>query len=123
MAVSPSGSTRLTLLPTSYLANLPPDYEVTLESLVQAQDRLADEAREAMPYAFDECSYEKGYLRQSVWSCIGGLQAGRGSFMACCRRSYNAADDQTVARSECATDAPYHATQVSDAACAESHNS
>lgn len=71
MALSPNGSTRLTLLPTSYLANLPPDTEVTLDSLVQAQERLADEAKEAMPYAFDECSYEKGYLRQSVWSCIG----------------------------------------------------
>lgn len=71
MATSPTGSTRMTILPSSYLANLPPGSEVTLESLVQAQDRLADEAREAMPYAFDECSYEKGYVRQSVWSCIG----------------------------------------------------
>lgn len=47
-----------------------------MSALVAEQDRLADEAREAMPYAFDECSYGKGYLRQSVWSCVGEFQDG-----------------------------------------------
>lgn len=42
-----------------------------MSTLVEEQDRLADEAREAMPYAFDECSYSKGSVRQNVWSCLG----------------------------------------------------
>lgn len=66
-----SSSFRATHLPDSYLANLPPDSEISMSTLVAEQDRLADEAREAMPYAFDECTYGRGYLRQSVWSCIG----------------------------------------------------
>jgi E3 ubiquitin-protein ligase UBR7 len=53
------------------LAGLDPDAEVSMQELVAEQDRLADEALEAMPYAFDECSYSKGYLSQKVWSCLG----------------------------------------------------
>ncbi|WWD01501.1 hypothetical protein V866_008445 [Kwoniella sp. B9012] len=67
---SPSSSTRFTLLPTSYLASQPPSSEITLQSLIDTSDRMAEEAREALPYSFDECTYAKGYLRQSVWSCL-----------------------------------------------------
>nr|XP_019042807.1 E3 ubiquitin-protein ligase UBR7 [Kwoniella bestiolae CBS 10118]OCF21737.1 E3 ubiquitin-protein ligase UBR7 [Kwoniella bestiolae CBS 10118] len=67
---SPSSSTRFTLLPTSYLASQPPSSEITLQSLIDTSDRMAEEAREALPYSFDECTYDKGYLRQSVWSCL-----------------------------------------------------
>ncbi|WWC61214.1 uncharacterized protein I303_103794 [Kwoniella dejecticola CBS 10117] len=67
---SPSASTRFTLLPTSYLASQPPSSEITLQSLIDTSDRMAEEAREALPYSFDECTYDKGYLRQSVWSCL-----------------------------------------------------
>ncbi|RSH91250.1 hypothetical protein EHS25_009549 [Saitozyma podzolica] len=41
-----------------------------MQSLLETQDRMAEEAREVMPYSFDECTYPKGYLRQAVWSCI-----------------------------------------------------
>lgn len=47
--------------------------EVTLPSLIEEQDRLAEEAREVLPYSFDECTFSKGPLRQSVWSCLGKL--------------------------------------------------
>ncbi|WRT67041.1 uncharacterized protein IL334_004007 [Kwoniella shivajii] len=67
---SPSSSTRFTLLPTSYLASQPPSSEITLQSLIDTSDRMAEEAREALPYSFDECTFDKGYLRQSVWSCL-----------------------------------------------------
>lgn len=46
---------------------------MTLQNLIDTQDRLAEEAREVLPYSFDECTYSKGYLRQSVWSCLGAL--------------------------------------------------
>lgn len=47
--------------------------EVTLPSLIEEQDRLAEEAREVLPYSFDECTWAKGPLRQNVWSCLGKL--------------------------------------------------
>lgn len=72
-----SSSSRASYLPQSYLAALPPESEISISTLITDQDRLAEEAREAMPYAFDECTYEKGYLRQSVWSCIGELDIMR----------------------------------------------
>jgi E3 ubiquitin-protein ligase UBR7 len=43
--------------------------EVSIQSLVDSSDALAEEAREVLPYSFDECTYSKGYLRQSIWSC------------------------------------------------------
>ncbi|WVR05098.1 hypothetical protein IAU60_002110 [Kwoniella sp. DSM 27419] len=67
---SPNASTRFTLLPTDYLSSQPPSSEVTLQSLIDTSDRLAEEAKEALPYSFDECTYEKGHLRQAVWSCL-----------------------------------------------------
>ncbi|WVQ98647.1 hypothetical protein IAU59_005778 [Kwoniella sp. CBS 9459] len=67
---SPNASSRFTLLPTAYLASQPPSSEITLQSLIDTSDRMAEEAREALPYSFDECTYDKGYLRQSVWSCL-----------------------------------------------------
>ncbi|KAK8869888.1 hypothetical protein IAR55_000456 [Kwoniella newhampshirensis] len=67
---SPTSTARFSLLPTNYLASQPPSSEITLQSLIDASDRMAEEAREALPYSFDECTYNKGYLRQSVWSCL-----------------------------------------------------
>ncbi|WVF72282.1 hypothetical protein IAT40_007094 [Kwoniella sp. CBS 6097] len=67
---SPNATSRFTLLPTAYLASQPPSSEITLQSLIDTSDRMAEEAREALPYSFDECTYDKGYLRQSVWSCL-----------------------------------------------------
>jgi E3 ubiquitin-protein ligase UBR7 len=61
------------VLPTDYLATQPGSSEMTLQNLIDTQDRLAEEAREVLPYSFDECTYSKGYLRQSVWSCLGAL--------------------------------------------------
>ncbi|RSH78307.1 uncharacterized protein EHS24_002776 [Apiotrichum porosum] len=58
------------VLPTDYLATQPGSSEMTLQNLIDTQDRLAEEAREVLPYSFDECTYSKGYLRQSVWSCL-----------------------------------------------------
>jgi E3 ubiquitin-protein ligase UBR7 len=44
--------------------------EVSIQSLIETSDALAEEAREILPYSFDECTYSKGYLRQAIWSCI-----------------------------------------------------
>ncbi|UOH81538.1 hypothetical protein LQV05_004209 [Cryptococcus neoformans] len=63
---SPSSSARLTLLPSNYLSSQNPSSEITLQSLIDVSDRMANEAKEALPYNFDECSYSKGYLRQSI---------------------------------------------------------
>lgn len=71
---SPSSSARLTLLPSNYLSSQNPSSEITLQSLIDVSDRMAIEAKEALPYNFDECSYSKGYLRQSVWSCLGAFR-------------------------------------------------
>ena len=65
-----SPNERFTMLPSGYLASRPPASEITMQHLLETQQRLAEEAREALPYAFDECTYSKGYLRQSVWSCL-----------------------------------------------------
>lgn len=48
-----------------------PSAEVTLQGLIHAEDRAREEAKEIMPYSFDECTYSKGYLRQSVFACLG----------------------------------------------------
>lgn len=58
---------------------LPPELlasasDITLPSLIDAQDRYAEAAREIMPYSFDSCTYTKGYLRQSIWSCLGAYK-------------------------------------------------
>ncbi|WVN85258.1 uncharacterized protein L203_100403 [Cryptococcus depauperatus CBS 7841] len=73
---SSSSSSRLTLLPSNYLASQAPSSEITLQSLIDVSDRMADEAREALPYKFNECSYERGYLRQSVWACLDCEEKG-----------------------------------------------
>ncbi|BEJ14368.1 hypothetical protein CspHIS471_0401350 [Cutaneotrichosporon sp. HIS471] len=44
--------------------------DITLPNLLEAQDRLEAEAREVLPYSFDECTFSKGAIRQSVWSCV-----------------------------------------------------
>lgn len=59
-------------LSTDHLA-ADPTAEVTMQALLDDSERLAEEAREVLPYDFGECSYSKGYLRQAVWSCIGQL--------------------------------------------------
>jgi hypothetical protein len=46
------------------------DKEVSLQSLIESSDALAEEAREVLPYSFDECTYTKGYLRQAIWACL-----------------------------------------------------
>jgi len=46
------------------------DEEIDLVTLVDKQDALAAEAREVLPYKSDECTYVRGPLRQSVFSCL-----------------------------------------------------
>ncbi|TXT07117.1 hypothetical protein VHUM_03287 [Vanrija humicola] len=58
------------MLSPEILASHPATEEIDLPTLIEEQDRLAEEAREVLPYSFDECTYSKGYLRQSIFSCI-----------------------------------------------------
>lgn len=67
MATSP----KFTLLSTRHLATQPPSSETTLQNLIDTSEAMAEEAREVLPYSFDECTYSKGYLRQAIWSCLG----------------------------------------------------
>lgn len=43
----------------------------TLDDFVAKETAFRQEAMEIMPYEFDECSYDVGYVRQSVWACRG----------------------------------------------------
>ncbi len=58
-------------LSTEHLLSVPPDSVTTLQSLLDNQAELEAEAREIMPFQFDECSYAQGALNQSVWACQG----------------------------------------------------
>ncbi|WBW70795.1 ubiquitin protein ligase E3 component N-recognin 7-like protein Mlo2-like [Schizosaccharomyces osmophilus] len=44
--------------------------ELTAEQYVERQRELEIEAREAYPYKFDECTYSKGYLKQTLYACL-----------------------------------------------------
>ncbi|EPY49348.1 zinc finger protein Mlo2 [Schizosaccharomyces cryophilus OY26] len=44
--------------------------ELTAEQYVERQRELELEAREAYPYKFDECTYSKGYLKQTLYACL-----------------------------------------------------
>ena len=66
-----TSSSKFTLLETTHLASQPASSEVTMQNLIDTSERMAEEAKEIMPYSFDECTYHKGYLRQSIWSCLG----------------------------------------------------
>ncbi|ORY33721.1 hypothetical protein BCR39DRAFT_265315 [Naematelia encephala] len=65
-----ASSAKYTPLDTAHLRSQDPSEETTMQSLIDASEHLAQEALEVMPYAFDECTYQKGYLRQSIWSCL-----------------------------------------------------
>lgn len=52
---------------------MPPDSVNDLQSFLDAQAMLESEAREAMPFKTGECSFDRGYVNQSVWACKGEL--------------------------------------------------
>lgn len=64
MATSP----RFSFIETNTLAQ--GDGTISIQSVIDSSEALAEEAREVLPYSFDECTYAKGYLRQAIWSCI-----------------------------------------------------
>lgn len=45
------------------------DTVVTLREYLEGEERLEQEALEAFPAKFDECSYSKGYVRQALYVC------------------------------------------------------
>ncbi|RHZ44123.1 hypothetical protein Glove_757g17 [Diversispora epigaea] len=42
---------------------------VTFEEYLERQKSLEEEAAEVLPWNFDSCTYNKGYLRQAVYAC------------------------------------------------------
>lgn len=80
MATSP----KFSFLQTKHLAG-GGTQEVSIQSLIDSSEALAEEAREVLPYSFDECTYSKGYLRQSIWSCVdcGGKGVCYGCSISC----------------------------------------
>ncbi len=71
LPVKMASTSKFTFLETTHLASQPPSSEVTMQNLIDTSERMAEEAKEIMPYSFDECTYAKGYLRQAIWSCLG----------------------------------------------------
>jgi hypothetical protein len=65
------------------------DEEIDLVTLVDKQDALAAEARAVLPYSFDECTFARGPLRQSVFSC---LDCGAGGVCYGCSISCHAGE-------------------------------
>jgi hypothetical protein len=66
-----------TFLSHAYLSSLPGSSVNDLQSFLDAQASLEEEAREAMPFETGECSYDKGYVKQSVWACKGMINRPR----------------------------------------------
>jgi hypothetical protein len=66
-----STSSTSTFLSSHYLSTIPPDSINDLQSFLDDQRRAEQEAREAMPFQTGECSWERGYVKQSVWACRG----------------------------------------------------
>jgi len=64
-------SSNTTFLSSTYLSSIPPDSTADLQSFLDAQAKLEDEAREVMPFKTGECSWERGYVKQAVWACRG----------------------------------------------------
>ena len=64
MATSP----RFSFVETNSLAE--GDNTISIQSVIDSSEALAEEAREVLPYSFDECTYSKGYLQQAIWSCV-----------------------------------------------------
>ncbi|BGP47943.1 hypothetical protein JCM10450v2_003809 [Rhodotorula kratochvilovae] len=45
------------------------DDHFTATDLIAAQDALEAEARDTLPYKFDECTYDLGYIKQPLFAC------------------------------------------------------
>ncbi|GAA6049601.1 hypothetical protein JCM3770_005029 [Rhodotorula araucariae] len=45
------------------------DDHFTATDLIAAQDALEAEARETLPYRFDQCTYDLGYIKQPLFAC------------------------------------------------------
>ncbi|UZJ57044.1 hypothetical protein CBS101457_006364 [Exobasidium rhododendri] len=80
MASSPSSTLPDPALPAPPLAS--DDCGFTAEQLIARQSQLEEAAREAVPFSFAKggCTYERGYIKQPVYSCRscggGGVCAG-----------------------------------------------
>ena len=72
-ASSSSATSTTTFLSSAYLGSIPRDSINDLQSFLDGQAAMEQEAKEAMPFETGECSYDKGYVRQSVWACRGQL--------------------------------------------------
>ncbi|KDE06597.1 hypothetical protein MVLG_03093 [Microbotryum lychnidis-dioicae p1A1 Lamole] len=46
------------------------DDAFSAQDLVAAQDALEAEARDTIPFAFTECTYEMGYIKQPLYACL-----------------------------------------------------
>lgn len=53
-----------------------------LSAILASQERLINEAAEALPHQFNVCTYSSGYLRQAVYLCLT-CAATRGICSAC----------------------------------------
>nr|CAG8603947.1 1053_t:CDS:2 [Entrophospora candida] len=45
------------------------DETITISEFIEQQNYLEREAREVLPWSFDQCTYSKGYIRQPVYAC------------------------------------------------------
>lgn len=71
--------------PDAPVPNISPERGFTAQDLIDQQGRLESVATEAIPYRFDTCTYERGYIRQPVFACrtCGGGGVCAGCSVAC----------------------------------------
>ena len=44
--------------------------------ILGCQEALEREARDALPFAIDQCTYDMGYIRQPLYACLTCLNHG-----------------------------------------------
>ncbi len=97
----------------------------TAADLIAQQSRLEAQANEAIPFQFDTCTYDKGYVRQPVYAC---KTCGGGGVCAGCSVSCHAEHDlvelfnKRQFRCDCGTPNLYRQQEPQPCQSAHSHH-
>ena len=71
--------------PAQPVPNMSPERGFTAADLIEQQERLESQAAEAIPFRFDECTRDRGHIRQPIYACrtCGGGGVCAGCSVAC----------------------------------------
>jgi len=53
-----------------------PSSDVYASDILAGQEALEQEARDILPFAIDQCTYDMGYIRQPLYACLTCLNHG-----------------------------------------------